>query len=98
MSKFLTALVMSAAILGATPLTINSPLEILESFRYQTPTGRQMKISKKTKLVIVAFEKDTGALVNEYLDTQSPFRPPRYGTVYHPVASPVPDHESRVQP
>jgi len=82
MSKFLTALIVSAAILGATPLTINSPLNILDSFKYETPTGRQMKIPKKTKLVIVAFEKDTGALVNEYLDTQSPFYLPKNNTIF----------------
>lgn len=73
MNKFLVALTLSVAILSAAPLKIDSSLEMLESFEYETPQGRQMKIPKKTKLVIVAFEKDTGALVNEYLDKQSPF-------------------------
>lgn len=82
MNKFLTALTLSVAILGAAPLTVNSPLNTLDSFKYETPTGRQMKIPKKTKLVIVAFEKDTGALVNEYLDTQSPFYLPKNNTIF----------------
>lgn len=73
MNKFLVALTLSVAILSAAPLKIDSPLEMLEGFKYETPQGRQMKIPNKTKLVIVAFEKDTGALVNEYLDKQSPF-------------------------
>lgn len=73
MNKFLVALTLSVAILSAAPLKIDSSLEMLESFEYETPQGRQMKIPKKTKLVIVAFEKETGALVNEYLDKQSPF-------------------------
>lgn len=73
MNKFLLALTLSVAILSAAPLKIDSPLSMLESFKYETPQGRQMKIPNKTKLVIVAFEKDTGALVNEYLNTQSPF-------------------------
>jgi hypothetical protein len=59
--------------LGAAPLKTDSPLSILDNFKYETPQGRQMKIPKKTDLVIAAFEKDTGALVNEYLDTQSPY-------------------------
>lgn len=73
MNKLLITLVFSAVLLSAASLKVNSPFSVLESFAYETPLGRQMKIPKKTKLVIVAFEKDTGALVNEYLDTQSPF-------------------------
>lgn len=82
MNKFFTALTLSAAILGAAPLAINSPLNMLDSFKYETPIGRQMKIPKKTKLVIIAFEKDTGALVNEYLNTQSPFYLPKNNSVF----------------
>ncbi|MBE0513890.1 hypothetical protein [Sulfurimonas sp.] len=82
MNRFLTALTLSVAILGAAPLTITSPLNMLDSFKYETPMGRQMKIPKKTKLVIVAFEKDTGALVNEYLNTQSPFYLPKNNSVF----------------
>lgn len=82
MNKFFTALTLSVAILGAAPLTINSPLNMLDSFKYETPIGRQMKIPKKTKLVIIAFEKDTGALVNEYLNTQSPFYLPKNNSVF----------------
>lgn len=73
MNKFLLALTISFAVLGAAPLKTDSPLSILDNFKYETPQGRQMKIPKKTDLVIAAFEKDTGALVNEYLDTQSPY-------------------------
>ncbi|MCK9455401.1 MAG: hypothetical protein WCY51_00960 [Sulfurimonas sp.] len=73
MNKFLAALTMGIALLNADSLKIDSPLKMLESFRYETPAGRQIKIPQKIELVIVAFEKDTGALVNEYLDTQSPF-------------------------
>ncbi len=73
MNKFLAVLTLSVAILSAAPLKVDSSLEMLDGFKYETPQGRQMKIPKKTKLVIVAFEKDTGALVNDYLDKQSPF-------------------------
>lgn len=82
MNKFLVVLTLSVAILSATPLKIDSPLSILDGFKYETPQGRQMKIPNKTKLVIVAFEKDTGALVNEYLNTQSPFYLPKNNTIF----------------
>lgn len=73
MNKFLSALILSSLFLSADSIKIGSALNTLDNFKYETPTGRQMKIPQKTKLVIVAFEKDTGALVNEYLDTQSKF-------------------------
>lgn len=82
MNKFLLALAFSVAVLGAAPLKIGSPLGILDTFKYETPQGRQMKIPKKTNLVIVAFEKETGALVNEYLDTQSPFYLLKHHTIF----------------
>jgi len=82
MNKFLAALTLSVAILGAAPLKVGSLINSLDGFKYETPTGRQMKIPKKTKLVIVAFEKDTGALVNEYLNTQNPFYLPRNNSVF----------------
>lgn len=73
MNKFLSALILSSLFLSADSIKIGSALSALDNFKYETPTGRQMKIPQKTKLVIVAFEKDTGALVNEYLNTQSEF-------------------------
>lgn len=82
MNKFLASLTLSVAILSAAPLKVDSSLNVLDSFKYETPTGREMKIPKKTKLVIVAFEKDTGALVNEYLNTQNPFYLPKNNSVF----------------
>lgn len=82
MNKFLASLSLSVAILSAAPLKVDSSLNVLDSFKYETPTGREMKIPKKTKLVIVAFEKDTGALVNEYLNTQNPFYLPKNNSVF----------------
>ncbi|MDQ1267763.1 MAG: hypothetical protein QG560_406 [Campylobacterota bacterium] len=82
MNKFLASFTLSVAILSAAPLKVDSSLNVLDSFKYETPTGREMKIPKKTKLVIVAFEKDTGALVNEYLNTQNPFYLPKNNSVF----------------
>ena len=53
MNRFLVALTLSVAVLSAAPLKIDSPLSTLESFKYETPQGRQMKIPNKTKLVIL---------------------------------------------
>ena len=72
MNKFLVILGLSCAILYASPLKVGSALNELNNFKYETPHGRQMRVPKKPNLIIVAFEKDTGALVNEYLDTKGP--------------------------
>lgn len=82
MNKLLIILTLSVAMLSASPLKIDSPLSVLDGFAYETPQGRQMKIPKKTKLVIAAFEKETGALVNEYLDTQSPFYLLKHNSIF----------------
>jgi hypothetical protein len=82
MNKFLVAITMSVALLGADSLKIGSPLNMLNNFKYETPTGRQMKIPQKTKLVVVAFDKDTGALINEYLDTQNEFYLLKHNSIF----------------
>jgi len=82
MNKFLASLAISVAVLSAAPLKVDSPVNVLDGFKYETPTGREMKIPKKTKLVIAAFEKETGALVNEYLNTQNPFYLPKNNSVF----------------
>ena len=73
MNKFLIILTLSVALLGAKPIKVDSPLYKLNSFKYETPQGRNMRVPKKTKLVIVAFGKDTGALVNEFLDSKGAY-------------------------
>ena len=71
MNQFLMLLGLSFVMLSAAPLKVGSSLTKLNSFKFETPQGRQMRVPKKLNLVIVAFEKDTGALVNEYLKTKS---------------------------
>lgn len=72
MKKVLITLGLSFIILSASSLKVGSDISELNSYKFETPTGRQMKIPKKPNLIIVAFEKDTGALVNEYLKSKSP--------------------------
>jgi hypothetical protein len=70
MKSIFIILSLSFAILSASSLKTGSHISEFNSYKFETPTGRQMKIPKKTNLIIVAFEKDTGALVNEYLNTK----------------------------
>ncbi len=70
MNKILAILTLSFAILNADPISVNSPLSQLNNYKFQTPTSHEIKIPKETNLVIIASEKDTGALVNEYLKTK----------------------------
>ena len=71
-----------STLIQAATLELNTPLQSLNDYAYQTPHGRNMKVPNNTKLVIMAFEKDTGALVNDYLNTQSPFYLPKNHAVF----------------
>lgn len=73
MKKFFIVLAMSLVVLGASPIDVGTPIYKFNKFKYETPQGRKMRVSKKTTLLIVAFEKETGALVNKYLDTKDPY-------------------------
>ena len=72
MHKLFLFFVLSALALNADFLNVSSSITKLNEFKYVTPQGNEIKIPKDVKLIIVSFEKDTGALVNEYLNTKSP--------------------------
>jgi hypothetical protein len=72
MHKLFLFLVLSALALNADFLNVSSSITKLNEFKYETPQGNEIKIPKDVKLILVSFEKDTGALVNEYLNAQSP--------------------------
>lgn len=55
----------------AQELTLSTPLQSLNNYVYETPQEKPVFLPTTTELVIVAFEKDTGALANEFFDTQS---------------------------
>lgn len=82
MSKILLFVIVSVLTLNADFLNISSTLAKLNEFKYVTPHGDEIKIPKDVKLIIVSFEKDTGALVNEYLSTQKPDYLQKHGTVF----------------
>lgn len=73
MKIFLVILSLCLSILSADTLQVGSELSQLNGFKYETPNGREMRVPRTPSLIIVAFEKDTGALVNEYLNTKNPF-------------------------
>lgn len=73
MFKILLTLSITLGALVASPVKVGTPLYKLNSYKYETPQGRTMRVSKKTSLVIVAFEKDTGKTVNTFLGTKSPY-------------------------
>ena len=43
---------------------------------------QRMRIPKKTTLVIVAFDKDTGAMVNEYLGSKTPYYLQKHRSIF----------------
>ncbi|MDD2653210.1 MAG: hypothetical protein PHX44_09200 [Sulfurimonas sp.] len=56
--------------LNADFLHVDSPSARLSDFVYKTPNDGVVKIPKDVKIVIASFEKETGALVNSYLQSQ----------------------------
>jgi hypothetical protein len=82
MNRFLVLLALGVSLLGADTLKPSTPLSQLNNYTYETPQGRQMKIPKSTQLLVIAFEKDTGALVNDYLATMDPFYMPKHRAVF----------------
>ena len=82
MRILLALLGLSLTLLAVDNFQVNSPLKSLNTYKYETPQGRKMKIPKSTRLLIIAFDKDTGALVNEFLDTQDPFFMPKHRAVF----------------
>ncbi|WP_373073457.1 hypothetical protein [Sulfurimonas sp.] len=73
MKKILLLLITSVMILSAESLKIGSDIQMLNSYDFETPKSRKMKVPLNTKMVLIAFDKDTGALVNEYLSTKNKY-------------------------
>jgi len=82
MKKILVALGLCLTLLTASPLQTGDLINSFSKFKFETPQGRQMKVPKSTNLVIAAFEKDTGKLVNAYLDTQNALYLPKKRVIY----------------
>ena len=70
------------AIVSGSQVKVGSELKQFNSYKYETPHGRQMRVPKKTQLIVVAFEKDTGKLVNEYLKTKNSFYMPKHHAIF----------------
>ena len=82
MNKFFLFLCVGFLALNAKMIEINSQLSELDAFAYETPHAVVKTIPKDVKTVIVAFEKDTGALVNDFLNEKEPTYLEKHKAVY----------------
>ncbi|MCW8838730.1 MAG: hypothetical protein OQJ77_00545 [Thiovulaceae bacterium] len=73
MKKILLILIVAIASINAQNLQVGSDIQMLNNYEYETPKSRKMKIPLNTKTLLIAFDKDTGALVNEYLATKNKY-------------------------
>jgi len=80
--KILLLISLSLGLFAANQIQVGSELSEIRSYKFETPQGRHMKVQNKSKLIIVAFEKDTGALVNEYLNSKDPQYLPKRRSIY----------------
>ena len=63
-------LMLSTLCLSAQSFEIDSSIDRLNSFKYETPDARELKIPKDTKTVLITFKKDASDFVNEYLSAK----------------------------
>ncbi len=70
MKILLILLTLSLTLFAAETLKIGTHLNTLKHYKYENQNKYPMQIPTATKLIIISFEKDTGALVNDYLDTK----------------------------
>ncbi|MFC2073742.1 hypothetical protein ACFLR3_00680 [Campylobacterota bacterium] len=70
MKTLISLLTLGFTLFAADALTIGTHLGTLKNYKYENQHKYPMQIPTTTKLLIVSFEKDTGALVNDYLDTK----------------------------
>jgi len=82
MKNILFILLISVVGLSADYLKIGSKIDFLNNYKFETPKSREMKIPKNTKTVLIAFDKDTGALINEYLATKNKYFLQRNKAIY----------------
>lgn len=68
MYKMFLSLSFCFSVLSADFLVVASDTSELNKFEYKTPNDTMVKIPKDVKIIISSFEKDTGALVNAYLN------------------------------
>jgi len=73
MKNILLLLIITLASLNAQAVKIGSSIKVLNTYDYETPKSRKMKVPLNTRTVLIAFDKDTGALVNEYLSTKNKY-------------------------
>lgn len=73
MKKILLLLIASVIAISAQSFKIGSDIQMLNEFNFETPKSRKMKVPLNTRTVLIAFDKDTGALVNEYLSTKNKY-------------------------
>jgi len=56
----------------ANSLKVSTPLEEFNTFTYKTQFDKKVKILDNIKTIVISYEKDTGRLVNKYLNTKYP--------------------------
>ncbi len=68
--------------LQANTIAVNSSIVALDKYSYETPQGRPMKVPHETQIILIAFEKDTGAIVNNFLNAQNKYYLQKNKTIF----------------
>jgi len=72
MFKIFIILISIFTLIDADTIQVSTPLQSLDRFPYETPHEKKITIPNNTQTVIISYEKDTGKMVNTYLQEKDP--------------------------
>jgi len=72
MKKLLLIVVLTLSLFGSSQIKIGSSIDKFNNYSFKTQHGKNIKIPKNVKTIIISYEKDTGRLVNKYLNAKYP--------------------------
>jgi uncharacterized protein YxeA len=72
MKKILILIALAITIVGADTIKVSSALNSLNKFAFENAQGAKLTIPSNVRTIVVSYEKYTGKLVNNYLDSKNP--------------------------
>jgi hypothetical protein len=72
MKKVLILIALAITIVGADTIKVSSALNSLNKFAFENAQGDKLTIPSNIRTIVVSYEKYTGKLVNNYLDSKNP--------------------------
>ena len=72
MYKILLALTILISAVAAETLKVSTPVDSLHKYSYESQHGKIKMVPNYVKTIVISFEKDNSAMINEFLNKQEP--------------------------